>query len=72
MQNVDCTKTVDYLTTRALATNLDENGYCRIHCDDCILKNQTITKRCEVLEYLHPDDAIRIMQAYADEQLNAE
>lgn len=71
MERIDCTKTEDYLTTRAIATQLDENGYCRIHCDDCILKGEKLKDRCEVIEYLHPETAIKLMQAYADEHLNS-
>ena len=71
MEKIDCTKTEDYLTTRAIATKIDKNGFCHIHCDECILKKQEITKHCEVLEYLHPEIAIKLMQEYADEHLNA-
>ncbi len=71
MEKIDCTKTEDYLTTRAIATQIDENGFCHIHCDDCILKKQEITTHCEVVEYLHPEIAIKLMQQYADEHLNA-
>lgn len=69
MPKRDCTKTIDYLKTRAEMTQLDENGFCRIHCDDCALANQIFTKRCEVLEYLYPHEAIKIIQRYADIQL---
>lgn len=71
MEKIDCTKTEDYLTTRAIATKIDENGFCHIHCDECILKKQETSKHCEVIEYLHPDIAIKLMQQYADEYLNA-
>jgi len=69
-KRIDCKNSVDYLKTRAIATKLDENGYCQIHWDDCVLKDQTITKRCEVLEYLYPEESIKILQNYADEHLN--
>jgi len=71
MGNIDCTKAEDYLKTRAIATKIDKNGSCHIHCDECILKGQELTDRCEVLEYLHPKEAIKIMQGYADEHLNS-
>lgn len=71
MEKIDCTKAEDYLTTRAIATQLDENGYCRIHCDECIIKRSELTCRCEVVEYLYPEIAIKLMQEYADEHLNA-
>ena len=71
MERIDCTKAEDYLRTRAIATKIDKNSYCHIHCDDCILKKQEITEHCEVLEYLHPEIAIKLMQEYADEHLNS-
>ena len=67
---IDCNNTVDYLKTRAAATKINKDGYYQTHCDDCVLKNQMITKRCEVLEYLYPEKAIEILQDYADRHLN--
>ena len=68
----DCQKTSDYLVVRAKATQLDDNGFCHIHCDECILKQPEITSKCEVLEYHFPEEAIKILQAYADEHLNSD
>lgn len=67
MKKIDCAKAKDYLRVRAAATKIDENGFCRIHCDDCILKNQDVSDHCETVEYLHPDIAIELMQKFADE-----
>lgn len=67
IKKIDCTKAKDYLRVRAAATKIDENGFCRIHCDDCILKNQDVSDHCETVEYLHPDIAIELMQKFADE-----
>jgi len=66
---IDCTNTMDYLKTRAKATRISEDGCCRIHCNDCPLMKQKITNKCEVLEYLHPKETIKLLQDYADEDI---
>lgn len=61
---IDCSKTENYLREKAkMAKN------CDIGCDDCPLSAENNGKNlvCAELEGGHPDEAIKIVQAWSDE-----